>query len=56
MGLPIDANPSPYRILEQPYPFIELARQQIIHVDDLTQVSVQEGAVPGLYQVVLQKR
>jgi len=56
MGLPIDVNPSPYRILEKPYPFIELARQQIIHVNDLTQVSVQEGAVPGLYQVRLQKR
>jgi hypothetical protein len=53
MGLPVDVNPSPYRVLDQPYPFIEFAKQQIIHVDDWTKVSVRVASAPALYEVTL---
>ncbi len=53
MGLAIDANPSPYGILNSSYPLLELARRQIIHVSDLARVSVRTTSAPHLYEVTL---
>jgi len=55
MGLTLDVNPSPYRVLEKPYPFIELVRKGIIQVNNLSKVLVQPSATTGLYNVAFQK-
>lgn len=55
MGLSVDVSPNPYGVIEQPYPFIDLAKQQIIHVDNWTRVSVCVASTPGLYNVTLQE-
>ena len=54
MGPGLDVNPSPCKVLEKTYPLIDLARQKIVHVDDLTRVSLQERDSPELYKVTFE--
>lgn len=51
MGMPIDVSPNPYRILDTPYPLINLAHQRILYVENLSQVSVQPGGIVGQFAV-----
>lgn len=53
MGIAVDISPSPSSVLSQPYPLIELAKQQVIHVAGWEKVSVRTTITTGLYEVTL---
>lgn len=53
MGVGLDINPSPYGVLDQPYPFLDLARKGIVDVRNLESVSVQPSDVPRVFSVTI---
>jgi len=53
MGLSINVTPSPFGFTEKYYPFIELAKQGIVHVDDLSKIRVNTSSIKEMYEVKL---